>query len=100
MNEDKKLTKTKLRIWFWMDALKFLLVVIGLFTLVAVIQTGGSAMRIITIIICFGSYIPIQYLTDNLIRRAEKEAEDKKARKELLIRLATALRTELDRWYY
>ena len=100
MNEDKKLTKTKLRIWFWMDALKFLLVVIGLFTLVAIIQTGGSVMRIITIIICFGSYIPIQYLADNLIRRAEKKAEDKKARKELLTRLATALRTEVDRWYY
>ena len=100
MKEDKKLTSKKLRIWFWMDVVKFLLVVIALFTLVAIIQSGGSPVKTITIIICLGGYIYSLYLTDEWIKRAEKKAADEKTRKELLTRLASTLRVEVDRWNY
>lgn len=96
---DKAAMYKKLRVWTIARILKFIFIVIALFNIVFVIQTGGSPGHTIMIILCIVFWFTTNVLSYYKVKQIDRETKEEKQRMELLTRLATALNQEISRWY-
>lgn len=104
MDIDKKALKAKLRVWALKEILNAILIFGGFFDIAKMIQSGGSLLRIIVLILCVAGLVVVFYgaeaIVKNIDRNAEKQKAQEKQRNELLKRLVSALKSEVERWYY
>lgn len=104
MDIDKKASKAKLRVWALKEILNAILIFGGFFDIAKMILSGGSLLRIVILLVCAAGLVVIFYGAEAIVKSIDRNAEKQKAeeqqRKELFKRLVSALKSEVERWYY